>query len=281
MVHMLRLEKRDCKEQIELDVLHSHLSQQYQKILHLETEISDLNSSIHLLQYEMKEINPEKSVVYRTLRGDKGSEKQVAIAAGVAGGMFGGVSGLMTGSSLLSVPILGSMVAAGGFGLGAAALGAGSVALYSSIKNNWSDPILLEYNEINIPFIEAKPHYSAGKLEIIDSQPEQGLFKAWFYPYLFSEATIKVEILVKKTNLPKYAKRINSIVNEIENNRNELKNKQDELAITNQKKNLLVEEVAAAEMSVKRHNRLRLFDTASSIKNGSEMRQEARVVLTV
>jgi hypothetical protein len=247
---MLRLEKeRHTPIEKDKEVLHKA----YEEIVHLESEIQNLTSSLDALHYEMKSINQDEPLVYKQLREERASEKEVAVALGSGAGISGGILGLIAGTPL-------------GFGLGAVAYG--SVALHSYYKNNWSSPITLEYNDIHTPFVEAKPEYTAGKFEIIDSKPEQGIYKAQFYPDIFTNSEIKVSILVKKKILPWNAKRIEAITKEIQQHEDLLRVKHDELRVRIKEKDSLVEKVVEKEMAIKKSSNRLLFFEASNNEKG-------------
>lgn len=120
--------------------------------------------------------------------------------------------------------------------------------------------------------MEAKSEYTSGKLKIIDSKPEQGIYKAQFYPNIFTDSEIKVSLLVKKKNLPWNAKRIEEITKEIQQHENLLRTKQDELRVRIQEKDSLVEKVVDKERTIKKSsNRLLFFETSNNEKGLSEI----------
>ncbi len=214
-----------------------HLTKKYEKIGYLEGEISDLQSSISLLEDEIKEINQNTPVIYKTIREERASDKEAAIAIGSGMGTYGGILGLTAGTSY---GVLGTFAVASGVGIGTATLGGGAFALHSYYKKNWASPILLEYKEINVPFIEAKADYSAGKLEIIESKGDQGCYQARFFPQVFAYSKIIVDFVVKKKDLPWNSKRIKLATDELKQANISLKRKQETHALLWKEKDYLV-----------------------------------------
>jgi hypothetical protein len=210
----------------------------YEKICRYEIVISDMISSIDILQYEKGLCKP---VVYRQFREYSTSPEFYTIAGSANGAVVGLVTSIASASALLTI---------GAFALGGAAIGAGAIALSAYVKNNWLAPINFEYKDI--PFVEAKPVYTGGKFVVIESKPEQGIYRAQFYPEVYSNAEIKLDILVKN-------KRIEEITEKIKNYQEALKTIQDELAVLVQKKNKLLKEANEKEYALRREKRSGFF----------------------
>ncbi len=214
-----------------------------QVIANYEMEISDIRGSIEALQYEQDGINSDDPIIYFSERKNPSSENGVAVAASGPGASVGLLYGLLGGGALLTV---------GACALGGAALCVGAVALRAYIKNNWVAPVDINYSDI--PFVDVKTSCSNGTLTVLEFNPDLGVYKARFYPDVFANADLKIEILVKKKYLPKNAIKIEELTKQIKLWEEIISQKQEILAVLNQKKAKLVEEVVNVEFAL-RHAR--------------------------
>jgi GTPase SAR1 family protein len=215
-----------------------------QVIANYEMEISDIRSSIEALQYEQDSINSDDPVIYFSDRKNPSSENGVAVAASGPGASVGLLYGVLGGGTLLTV---------GACTLGGAALCVGAVALRAYIKNNWVAPVDINYSDI--PFVDVKASCSNGTLTVLEFNPDLGVYKAQFYPDVFANADIKIEILIKKKHLPKNAIKIEELTKQIKLWEEILSEKQEIITVLNQKKAMLVEEVVNAEFALRRARR--------------------------
>lgn len=177
------------------------------QIKKLKEEIYNTSSVIDTLNHEMKILNQDTLILQQEFRYKPSSDKNEIMLGGSAGGFVG-----LSTSALLPTSVLGSFLTAGAFSVGFFALGAGVIAVKSYLNKNYISPINIEYKGI---FHEVKHTCSKGKFVIIESKPEQEIFRAQFCPEVLSDAALKVELLVKKNQKPENVKRIKEISEEI------------------------------------------------------------------
>lgn len=162
------VEKDFAFDLLTLSQVDFQLRKKYKEIILLESEIADLQSSIDVLKDEIKDLNQDTPVIYKTIREERASDKEAIVAVGSGLGASGGIIGFTVGACY------GTLVAASSFGIGAAVAGFSTFALHSYYQKNWGSPVSLEYKDTNVPFIEAKTTYTCGQLKIIESKGDQG-----------------------------------------------------------------------------------------------------------
>jgi hypothetical protein len=166
------------------------LNQSNESIKMCEDEIGQLTPLITELQQKldsMQELMPYHQI-HRLIPAEP-STTYVDILPGAGIGLLTG--GIMTGSFLLAAC---ASVAGGALGLTA-------LAISAFLKNNWNNPIEIEYHDL--PFENVRVEYSSGVYVLIESDQNSGYYKAQFYPEV-TEAEFKVTFFVKKQDLPLY-----------------------------------------------------------------------------
>jgi hypothetical protein len=241
--------------------LDEKLDQSYLKIGECETEIGDLVTSIKALRYSLNSM--DELVDYIPIRRGVSSQEGVALAAAVPGAGIGFVTGgIASGSFLLAV----GTSALGG------ALVFGAIAVTAYIKNNWFDPVDIEYKDL--PFVNAQPNYSGGTFKVTESNPSAGIYKAKFYPNV-SNADVYVNFSVRRKDLPINKTKITELTAEITDTKKMLKAKRKELQLLINEKNIIFQEKVKKDAAQK--NRPKLFQSPSCIPDQTTTTSQTKV----
>ncbi|MBV8801844.1 MAG: hypothetical protein JO131_02550 [Gammaproteobacteria bacterium] len=171
----------------------------YKRIVEIETKISDVERTIEALDYELKPLK-EETKIYKTFRHEADSQQVPAASAGAFAGSIFGLNTLVYSGSI----VMGALSTAG-----VGALCFAAIMAKSYVDKNWRSPYHIEYKDV--PFTDILSETSSGKLDILESFPEKGIFKAIFYPDTFSYSTCNISIIVKKEQIPEYSQRIQKI----------------------------------------------------------------------
>lgn len=242
----------DKKEGDVLGVFKARLQASYEELTQLEKEMANLESHLSSLAYEMKSLNQDAPVLYRSLREERASDREVIFALGSVAGLSGGVVGLGSGGLLASMSVVGGLLAGGVVGVGLGLVIAGGYAYYAKKQV----PILISYEEPGVPFIKVLCQYpdpeNSQYLRVLEEKPEQGLYRAEFRPAVFSYSGITAEVWVRKKDLPIHARRIREIPEEREQYEALLRERRACLESKVKEKEEYLQEVVAIEKAIKR-----------------------------
>lgn len=163
----------------------------YKTLMALEKEQSDLERKINSFKYELSDLDTAK--LYHT------EEKGVQFTLGLTAPTI--ILGIIMGASLgLNFAVAGMFV--GAFMGGAIALGINLLRVYLS-------PVYLEYK--GAPFESSDLKAEHGHFKVLENNPQAGIYRAKFYGSLFYYSEPKLNIFVKRKNIPQNAMRIQEI----------------------------------------------------------------------
>lgn len=244
-MHSSRLEFNEKKPNTKLDFY-------YKTINHIQNEISEIKSTLIFLTKKMADLDQETLLPCQQFSNKSMSDTLATVAAGSTGVITGGMAGasgvalkgallpIFNLPTLPALPALKTLLAMGACGASGAVVAIGTLASYSLIKKYYF-PYNIEYK--GIPFEKINTTYNGGKFVVIDSKPEQGIYKAQFYPDLYSDSSYLVEILLPKNKFPDTMKSIEELFLAITDQEELLKRKKDELSQAIKEKDLYIKEI--------------------------------------
>jgi hypothetical protein len=174
----------------------------YKNIVEVEEKIRNIEIEIEVLKYELESFKESK--VHKIFRHHSATEQNIATSAGTFSGTLIGLNTLIFSGSIV-------MSALSTAGVGTLCFAA--IMAKSYVDKNWRSPYKIEYKDI--PFENILSEITSGKLDVLESSPEKGIFNAIFYPDIFSNATCEISIIVSKEKIPENARRIQKINKEI------------------------------------------------------------------